>query len=282
MFLRALNGIREPGVLPAAGAPASIGKSLAQPPDQIKPDAKATRMRGRVVGSGGATGVSSEGGVCGQAASEHGEDRKRGSEAKDRSEEDLEVEVGGGFGAGPESALSSAVAEQEIEGDGDNAVGLKGEKGPESDWMVPDQAVKLPKTEQGTSSPSNEKKIRQARQTLREKFDMLVAALTIVHIQFFVPTKHLQCLSLALNEACRSEPTLVVMVGGDYMPFDCLAVTREDHGAGVPPATADNMMTGSGVMPESNRVPRLRPGGLVWCLPLEDFGQGDIDLTGVR
>ncbi|CAN0413167.1 unnamed protein product, partial [Ectocarpus fasciculatus] len=111
---------------------------------------------------------------------------------------------------------------------------------------------------------------------------MLVAALTIVHIQFFVPTKHLQCLSLALNEACRSEPTLVVMVGGDYMPFDRLAVTKEDHGAGVPPATADNMMTGPGVMPESNRVPRIRPGGLVWCLPLEDFGQGDIDLTGVR
>ncbi|CAM9268935.1 unnamed protein product [Ectocarpus sp. 8 AP-2014] len=169
MPLKALKGVQEPGVFPVAGEPASSGESLA-PPGQLKPDAKATRMTGRVVGSGGATGASSKGGVYGQAAAEHDEERKGGGEAEDLSEEDPEVEVGDDYGAGPEAGFSSAVAEREVDCDGNSTVGLQGDKGAGSDSMVPRQAGKFLKTEQGKSSCSDHKTARQAEwHTLREE-----------------------------------------------------------------------------------------------------------------
>ncbi|CAN0205947.1 unnamed protein product [Ectocarpus sp. 12 AP-2014] len=109
----------------------------------------------------------------------------------------------------------------------------------------------------------------------------MVAALTIVSHQFFGSTKHLQCSSLTLNEACRHAPTLVLVREG-YLPPEHLAGSKQNHEAGVPPATAGKMMTWPGVMPESKRVTRVLPLGLAWCLPLEAFGQGDVDLTGLR
>ncbi|CAN0431735.1 unnamed protein product, partial [Ectocarpus sp. 12 AP-2014] len=267
MPLEALKGVREPRFFPAAGTPASTGESLAQS-GQIKPDAKATRMHGSVVGSGGATGASSEDGVSGQAAAEH---CKEGSEAKGLSEEDPEVEGGRGVDSGPEAKLSRAVTERDVEGDGDSTVGLKGEKGADSDSVAPRQAGKLLKTEQGKSSRSDNKGIT-----------VMEAALTIVIQQLYVSTRDLQCASLTLNEACRRAPTLVVMVGGDYMPLERLAGSKKNHEAGVPPATAGDMMTGPGLMPESKGVLQILPRGLVWCLPLEAFGQGDVDLPVVR
>ncbi|CAM9292950.1 unnamed protein product, partial [Ectocarpus sp. 6 AP-2014] len=270
MPLKALKGVLEPVFSPASGAPASTGESLAQS-GQIKTGVKANGMHGRVVGSVGATGSSSEGGVCGQAAAENCKERKEGSEAKGLSEEDPEVEVGDGFDAGAEAELSRAVTERDVEGDGDSTVGLKGEKGAESDSVVPRQAGKLLKTEQGKSFRSDNKGIT-----------VMEVALMIVIQQLYAWTRDLQCSSLTLNEACRRAPTLVVMVGGGYMPLERLAGSKKNHEAGVPPAMAGDMMTRPGLMPESKRVPQILPRGLVWCLPLEAFGQGDVDLPVVR
>ncbi|CAM9906184.1 unnamed protein product, partial [Ectocarpus sp. 4 AP-2014] len=268
--LKALKGVREPRVFPAAGTPVSTGESLAQS-GQIKPNAKATGLHGSVVDSGGATGASSKDGVCGQAAAEHCQERKEGSEAKGLSEEDPEVEGGGGFDSGPDAELARAVTERDVEGDGDSTVGPNGEEGADSDSVAPCQAGKLLKTEQGKSSRSDNKGIT-----------VMEAALTIVIQQLFMSTRDLQCSSLPLNEACRRAPTLVVMVGGDFMPLERLAGSKKNHEAGEPPATAGDMMTRPGLMPESKRVPQILPRGLVWCLPLDAFGQGDVDLPVVR
>ncbi|CAB1108593.1 unnamed protein product [Ectocarpus sp. CCAP 1310/34] len=167
--LKALKGVQEPGFFPAAGAPAWTDEGLAQS-GQIKPDAKATGMTGMVVGSGGATGASSKGGVCGQAAAEPKEERKEGGEVKGLLEEDPEVEVGDGYGAGPAAGFSRAVAEREVECDGNSTVGLQGDKGAGSDSMVPREAGKLLKTERGKSCRSDSKRTRQAEwHTPREK-----------------------------------------------------------------------------------------------------------------
>lgn len=132
-----LKRIREPSVFPAAGAPVTAGDSLNRRgqitpkdkvtrPGQMKPDDEATGVNGRVVGLEGAPGASAEGGVCGQAAAEHAEEIKEGDEAKGLSEEEYEVPVLNGFGAGPEAESSRVVVEWEVEDDGDStAVGLK-------------------------------------------------------------------------------------------------------------------------------------------------------------
>ncbi|CAB1116098.1 unnamed protein product [Ectocarpus sp. CCAP 1310/34] len=265
MPLEALKAARELVFFPAAGAPASTVESLAQS-GQIKTDATATGMHGRVVGLGRATGASSEDGVCGQAVAEHCKERKEGSEAKGLSEED----VGDGFDAGPGEELSRAVTEQDVEGDGDSTVGLKREKGADPDSVAPRQAGKLLKTEQGKSSRSQTRESQSGVsyletiqvQFLQRKVIQPVFELVVIQ-QLHVSTKDLQCSSLTLSEACRRAPTLVVVVGRGYLPLERLAGCKKNHEAGVPPATAGNMMTGPGLIPESKRLPRILPRGLV-------------------
>ncbi|CAM9291568.1 unnamed protein product, partial [Ectocarpus sp. 6 AP-2014] len=133
--------------------------------------------------------ASSEDGVCGQAAAEHCMERKEGSEAKGLLGEDPEVEVGDGFDAGAEAEFSRAVTERDVEGDGDSTVGLKGEKGADSDSVASRQAGKLLKTEQGKSFRSENKRIT-----------VMEAALTIVIRQLYVSTRDLQGSSLTLNQ----------------------------------------------------------------------------------